>query len=77
MLSDLGLPDGSGHELLLALRQRNVNAPAIALSGYGQEQDIEQSRRAGFAAHLIKPASPSRLIEAIAGVVGTGSARCS
>ena len=54
-LIDLGLPDGSGLELLGKLRQASIQLPAIALSGYGQERDIQQSRAAGFLTHLTKP----------------------
>ena len=39
--------------------------PGIALSGYGREDDIHRSREAGFTAHLVKPASPDRLIETV------------
>lgn len=66
LLSDLGLPDGSGHDLLRQLRQRGHEFPAIALSGYGQDEDIRRSHEAGFAAHLTKPASRERLVEAVA-----------
>ena len=57
LVSDLGLPDGSGHDLMRQLRQRGHKFPGIALSGYGQEEDIQRSHEAGFAAHLTKPAS--------------------
>jgi two-component system CheB/CheR fusion protein len=72
LLSDLGLPDGSGCDLMRTLRQRRLMLPGIALSGYGQEQDLEQSRKAGFAAHLVKPINIQRLEEAIAHTVGNG-----
>ena len=68
LISDLGLPDGSGHDLMRLLRQRGHTPPGIALSGYGQEEDIQRSREAGFAAHLTKPASRELLVEAIAAV---------
>lgn len=68
LLSDLGLPDASGLELLRQLRRRGHNLPAIALSGYGQEGDILQSREAGFAIHLTKPVDPDQLTRAIAAV---------
>lgn len=68
LLSDLGLPDGSGHDLMRELRVRGHKFPGIALSGYGQENDLRQSREAGFAAHLTKPASREALVEAIAAV---------
>ncbi len=69
MLSDLGLPDGSGLDLLRALRGRGHLFPAIALSGYGQDEDIRQSLAAGFALHLTKPVDMSRLIEAVTTLV--------
>jgi CheY-like chemotaxis protein len=68
LVSDLGLPDGSGTDLMRELRRRGFEMPGIALSGYGQEQDIRRSRDVGFAAHLTKPASADRLAEAIASV---------
>ena len=66
LMSDLGLPDGSGHDLMRQLRERGHKFPAIALSGYGQEEDIRRSHEAGFAAHLTKPASREAVVEAIA-----------
>ncbi len=65
LLSDLGLPDGSGLDLMRALRARGSQLPGIALSGYGQEQDIQQSRDAGFTVHVTKPVDIDRLMEAI------------
>jgi two-component system CheB/CheR fusion protein len=65
LISDLGLPDASGLELMRELRRRGDTLPGIALSGYGQEEDIRHSREAGFSAHVIKPASPHRLAEVI------------
>jgi CheY-like chemotaxis protein len=54
LISDLGLPDCSGHELVQQIHLiRNV--PAIALSGYGMESDVERSHQVGFLAHLTKP----------------------
>jgi CheY-like chemotaxis protein len=65
LLSDIGLPDGSGLELLRRIREvRNV--PALALSGFGMDEDLERSRDAGFSDHLTKPVSIDRLQAAIA-----------
>jgi PAS domain S-box-containing protein len=69
LMADLGLPDGSGHDLLRQLRQRGFRFPGIALSGYGQEEDVQRSYEAGFAAHLTKPASREAVVKAIAAVV--------
>jgi CheY-like chemotaxis protein len=54
VISDLGLPDGTGHDLL---RQILARCPvrAIALTGFGMEDDLKRSREAGFDAHLTKP----------------------
>ncbi|MDB6113856.1 MAG: domain S-box-containing protein, partial [Lacunisphaera sp.] len=60
VISDLGLPDLSGHELMRRLHNR-FGLPGIALSGYGMEHDMAQSRAAGFKYHLTKPVSFDRL----------------
>ncbi|WP_435015511.1 response regulator [Tundrisphaera sp. TA3] len=60
IVSDIGLPDGSGLELMRNILPRH-NIPGIALTGYGMEEDIRQSREAGFIAHLTKPLDFSKL----------------
>ncbi|HXJ59918.1 MAG TPA: response regulator [Verrucomicrobiae bacterium] len=55
VLSDVGLPDGTGHELITRLRQKRPVFRGIALSGYGMESDVRRSLEAGFTAHLTKP----------------------
>jgi len=55
VVSDIGLPDGSGLELMRNVVARRGAVPAIALTGYGMEEDIRRSREAGFTAHLTKP----------------------
>lgn len=58
VLTDLGLPDGSGIDVGRALSK---DLPVVALSGYGREQDRQRSAEAGFAAHLVKPADPAEV----------------
>jgi len=65
VISDLGLPDGSGHDLMRELAGR-YGLGGIALSGYGMEEDIRQSREAGFGRHLTKPVTLAALEVAIA-----------
>jgi len=72
LISDLGLPGESGLQLMRALRARGDGLAGIALSGYGQETDIESSLAAGFAAHLVKPAEPRVLLDAMERVAGRG-----
>jgi DNA-binding response OmpR family regulator len=69
LISDLGLPDRSGLDLMRDLRQRGHTWPGIAISGYGHERDLEQSRNAGFAMHLVKPIDADHLLEAIEKVI--------
>ena len=64
VLSDLGLPDGTGWELMQQLRDRHA-MKGIALSGYGMEEDQQRSREAGFCDHVIKPVNPTRLVEVL------------
>lgn len=65
LLSDIGLPDGSGLELLKRIRETR-HVPALALSGFGMDEDVQRSQDAGFFDHLIKPVSLDRLQAAIA-----------
>ncbi len=64
LISDIGLPDLSGFDLLARLRTRRTT-PAIALTGFGMEQDVQRARDAGFDQHLTKPIQFERLEQAI------------
>ena len=64
VLSDLGLPDGSGLELMAKLHGR-YGVRGIALSGYGMEEDVRKSLEAGFERHLTKPINLQALQTAI------------
>ena len=68
IISDLGLPDGSGLDLMREVRDRYAGR-AIALTGYGMESDIAASREAGFSAHLTKPVDFQALDAAIRDVL--------
>jgi len=60
VISDIGLPDGNGGDLMLELT-RDYGLPGIALSGYGMDEDVLRSKQAGFIAHLVKPIDFERL----------------
>ncbi len=64
VISDLGLPDGNGYEVMEALRSHSP-VVGIALTGYGMEADVAQSTRAGFQFHLTKPVDAQKLYQAI------------
>jgi PAS domain S-box-containing protein len=61
LVSDIGLPDGDGYQLIGELRAVQTGLTGIALSGYGMENDVRRSSEAGFVAHLVKPVSVSKL----------------
>jgi len=63
VLLDIGLPDISGYEVARRLRElpETRHAFLVAISGYGQSKDLEQSKSAGFDRHLLKPVDPSHL----------------
>ncbi|MEA2753196.1 MAG: hypothetical protein QOI41_7339 [Myxococcales bacterium] len=65
---DIGLPVMDGYELATRLRERLGEATPrlIAMTGYGQEEDRENSRRAGFERHLVKPVDAHALLAALA-----------
>jgi CheY-like chemotaxis protein len=69
VISDLGLPDESGLELMRKLRAAKSGILGICLSGYGTEDDLRDCRDAGFSEHLTKPVDMGRLQAAISRVV--------
>jgi signal transduction histidine kinase/CheY-like chemotaxis protein len=64
VISDIGLPDRSGYELMEEL-SASKGLRGIALSGFGMESDVNRARAAGFSEHLTKPINFERLEESI------------
>jgi len=64
VLSDIGLPDGSGIELVQKMKGIK-DVPAIALTGFGTEEDMFRSQQTGFLHHLTKPIDIQHLRAAI------------
>jgi signal transduction histidine kinase/CheY-like chemotaxis protein len=64
LISDISLPDGSGLDLMLQLHAFST-IPGIAISGFGNNGDIERSLQAGFSDHLVKPIKLEKLEAAI------------
>lgn len=54
LLSDIGLPDATGYELMQKIREQH-GLRGIAISGYGMDSDLDKSRQAGFVDHVVKP----------------------
>ena len=70
LISDVGLPDGNGMDLLRVLRTRHP-LRGIAISGFGMDADVAKSMEAGFAEHLVKPVKLEKLEAAIARVMAS------
>jgi CheY-like chemotaxis protein len=64
ILSDIGLPDVNGWDLMKQLRPR-TSAYAIAMSGFGGETDVQRSFACGYQHHLVKPFVPAALEEVL------------
>lgn len=64
LISDIGLPDRDGYELMRELHGR-YGLPGIALTGYGMEDDLVRSGAAGFSSHLTKPITARALDTAL------------
>ena len=64
VISDISMPDIDGYEFLQALRERPgyQDVPAIALTGFGRDEDVERARQAGFTTHLTKPIDFDNLV---------------
>jgi two-component system CheB/CheR fusion protein len=67
---DIGLPGADGYAIAGALRARRATAGAtlVALTGYGQPEDVAKAREAGFAHHLVKPIDPDRVLAIVAAI---------
>jgi PAS domain S-box-containing protein len=72
IVSDIGLPGMNGYELLKRLKSMPnfQNVPAIALTGYVRQSDIEMARNSGFDEHIAKPTDPTELIARVEALLG-------
>jgi PAS domain S-box-containing protein len=74
MVSDIGMPEMDGYELMSRVAEmqaaRGRHLPSVALTAYAREEDRQRSLAAGYRIHLAKPVEPSDLIRAIAELAG-------
>ena len=70
LISDIGLPDATGYDLMEQIRDRH-GIKGIAMSGYGMETDIQRGKAAGFSDHVTKPISVAQLQAVIQRVVSS------
>lgn len=66
VLLDVGLPAIDGFEAARRIRAAGGTMRLVALTGYGQPEDVARSREAGFDEHLVKPIDARRVSEAVA-----------
>ena len=64
-LVDIGLPHIDGYEVARRLKKDNAALRLVAVTGYGNQQDRQRAREAGFDAHMVKPVDPERLADVI------------
>jgi signal transduction histidine kinase/CheY-like chemotaxis protein len=74
MLSDIGMPEKDGYDLIRAVRSlpdlKAANVPAAAVTAFARTQDRTKSLLAGFQAHVTKPVDPGELVAVIAALTG-------
>ena len=68
-ISDIGMPDVNGYELIEQMRALLPELPAIALTAYTAPADIERAKAAGFQAHIAKPVEGRALVQASAALL--------
>jgi PAS domain S-box-containing protein len=74
LLSDIGMPDQSGYDLIRQVRDleraRGGRLPSVALTAYAGQEDRQRALGAGFQDHVTKPITPADLVEVVAKAVG-------
>ncbi len=68
LISDLGMPEVDGLELIHRVRERDIDVPAIAVTAYARREDIERAIEAGYQAHVAKPIDWDQLVDTIVSV---------
>jgi CheY-like chemotaxis protein len=73
VVSDIGLPDADGYELIRRLRALDVmaarSAVAVALTGWARSEDRDAAMEAGFQSHVVKPVDPEELVALLARLI--------
>jgi two-component system, sensor histidine kinase len=74
VLLDIGLPGMDGYEVARRLRAAGIQSRLVALTGYGQQQDIDRAMAAGFDAHIVKPVELGKLEGVLRGIQTSATA---
>lgn len=70
VLLDIGLPDIDGYKIASTIRAQDLHQIIVAVSGYGQAEDIQKAKEAGFSGHLTKPVSLTELENKLVSLIG-------
>jgi signal transduction histidine kinase/CheY-like chemotaxis protein len=70
IISDIGMPEVDGYELMQRLRDSGNRVPAIALTAFARSQDRMKALVSGFVSHIAKPVEPAELIATVVAVTG-------
>lgn len=74
LISDIGMPEMDGYELIRRVRQQGSDGtraiPAIAMTAFTRPNDRDRALKAGFQAHLAKPVDPATLVATVARLCG-------
>ena len=79
LVSDIGLPDVDGYEMLIQLRRSGgpgAQVPAVALTAYARPEEQRRAFEAGYQMHLSKPVEPAALVSAVATAMGSSHGLC-
>jgi signal transduction histidine kinase/CheY-like chemotaxis protein len=73
LISDIGMPETSGYQLIQTIRAEGIDLPAIALTAYARAEDRDHALRAGFQVHVAKPFQPNEVLSEIVNLLASHS----
>jgi CheY-like chemotaxis protein len=73
IISDIGMPDMDGYQLLRRVRSLDAKITAVAVTAFADSEDRVRALQAGYNMHVAKPIDPQELIKAVAALVHAGS----
>jgi signal transduction histidine kinase/ActR/RegA family two-component response regulator len=75
LISDIGMPETSGYQLIQTIRAEGIDLPALALTAYARAEDRDHALHAGFQVHVAKPFQPNELLSEIVNLLAHSRSR--
>jgi CheY-like chemotaxis protein len=69
VVSDIGMPEMDGYEMIRAVRSRGIKLPAVAVTAFARSEDRIRALQAGYNMHVAKPLEPRELLTVIATLI--------